>query len=175
MPAVSNSEGPRDVAIAEMAVNLHVLLQQREETVVTAESLTGGLLAALLTDAPGASQVYLGGVVSYATALKESLLGVPQELVDEHGVVSAECARAMAEGVRRITGATYALATTGVAGPGKQEDKDVGTVFVAVAAPGGTTVDPLFLDGDRHAIREGTCAAALSALSAMLHEAAAPA
>ncbi|GAB2858522.1 hypothetical protein GCM10027026_05370 [Myroides odoratimimus subsp. xuanwuensis] len=168
----SNSDGPRDVAIADLATNLHVLLQDREETLSTAESLTGGLLASLLTDAPGASVVYLGGVVSYATELKERLLGVPQEIVDEHGVVSAECASAMADGARRITGSTYALATTGVAGPTKQEDKDVGTVFVAVAAPNGTTVDALTLDGDRHAIREGTCAAALSALSAMLLEAA---
>lgn len=172
---MSNSEGPRDEAIAALAANLHVLLQEREQTLATAESLTGGLLASLLTDAPGASLVYLGGVVSYATELKEKLLGVPQQIVEEHGVVSAECASAMAEGVRRLTGATYALATTGVAGPGKQEDKDVGTVFIAVAAPDGTTVDALALDGDRHAIREGTCAAALSALSAMLHEAAAPA
>src|SRR3954471_16853199 len=92
-------------------------------TIATAESLTGGRLSTRLTDTPGASETFLGGVVTYATALKVSLLGVDQAIVDEHGVVSAECAQAMASGVRAVTGATYGLSTTGVAGPTPQEDK----------------------------------------------------
>lgn len=139
-------------------------LAGRGESLATAESVTGGMLAAMLTDVPGASRAYRGGVVSYATALKTSLLGVPQAVVDDHGVISAPCAAAMADGVRRVTGATYAVSTTGVAGPDEQEDQPVGTVFVGVSAPTGTVVTSLRLSGDREAIRRATCAAALDAL-----------
>ncbi len=108
------------------AEDLHALLRSAGASVATAESLTGGRLAALLTSVPGASATYVGGVVTYATELKQSLLGVPEALVAEHGVVSAPCARAMAAGVRGLTGSTYALATTGVAGPDRQEGQAAG-------------------------------------------------
>jgi PncC family amidohydrolase len=137
-------------------------------TVATAESLTGGRLAALLTALPGSSVTYVGGVVSYATSVKQRVLGVPAALVHEHGVVSAECAAAMAGGVRDLVGSTYALSTTGVAGPDEQEGKPAGTVFVAVSGPDGTTVERLALSGDREEIQEATCAAALSALDGIL-------
>lgn len=153
-------------------MDLHTLLgglADRGATLATAESLTGGRLAAAITVVPGASRVYLGGVVAYATAVKQALLGVPEEVVESHGVVSAECARAMAEGARSALGATYAVSTTGVAGPDPQEDKPAGTVYVAVAGPGGTTVRPLELVGDRRSIQDRTCQEAVSALGGRLH------
>jgi PncC family amidohydrolase len=140
-------------------------LAARGETLATAESLTGGLLAARLTDVPGASRSFVGGVVSYATRVKVSVLGVPDELVAQHGVVSEECAVAMAHGVRDRLDATWGLATTGVAGPDPQEGRAVGTVWVAVAGPAGATEHLLDLAGDRAAIRQATCDAVLELLS----------
>jgi nicotinamide-nucleotide amidase len=147
---------------------LLALLEAAGATLSTAESLTGGRLAAAVTAVPGASRSYLGGVVVYATALKESLLGVPHGLVEQYGVVSAECARAMAAGCRDVTGATYALATTGVAGPDSQEGKPVGTVFVGVAGPGGVRALSLELVGGRHQIQDRACREALAALCGIL-------
>lgn len=145
-------------------------LVEADHTVATAESLTGGRLAARLTDVPGSSAAFVGGVVTYATEVKVGVLHVPQELVDEHGVVSGECAESMAAGVRALLGTTYGISTTGVAGPDTQEGKPVGTVFVAVAGPEGTDVVPLDLDGDRDRIQERTIDAALSALAVMMGE-----
>jgi nicotinamide-nucleotide amidase len=117
-----------------------------------------------LSAVPGASQTYLGGVVSYATSVKIAVLGVPEELVERHGVVSAQCAAAMADGVRALTGATVGVATTGVAGPTEQEGKPVGTVFVAVSSPDGVRTIALELAGSREEIVERTCDEALQAL-----------
>ncbi len=152
------------------AATVHALLRSRRATVASAESLTGGQLAARLTAVPGASATYVGGVVTYATALKVSLLGVPQEVVDRHGVVSAECARAMAVGVRTLTGADFAIATTGVAGPDEQEGKPVGTVYVAVVGPGSEQVLALELTGGRSDVQDSTCVHGLSALAGMLRQ-----
>ncbi|KAB2813360.1 CinA family protein [Pimelobacter simplex] len=140
-------------------------LRARGASVATAESLTGGRLAARLTDVPGSSHVFVGGVVSYQTQVKVEVLGVPQDVVDRDGVVSAPCARAMAEGVRRLVGADYALSTTGVAGPERQEDKPVGTVYVGLAGPGATRVVALELGGGRGEIQDATVLAALAALT----------
>ncbi len=148
----------------ELLTRLHA----QGATLATAESLTGGGLAALLTAVAGASRVYRGGVVAYATGVKEQVLGVPPDLVARHGVVSAECARAMAEGARAALGADWAVSTTGVAGPDQQEGKPVGTVYVGVAGPGGTTVTALELVGDRHAVQERACREAISAVGASL-------
>ena len=145
------------------------LLVSRGATLATAESLTGGRLAARITAVPGASRAYVGGVVAYATEVKQDLLGVPDPVLARHGVVSAECARAMAEGARRLLGASHALATTGVAGPDLQEGKPAGTVFVGVAGPAGTSVVALELRGDREGIQERTCDEALAALGGILH------
>jgi PncC family amidohydrolase len=150
------------------AVEALTLLGAAGATLATAESLTGGRLAAVVTAVPGASVSYLGGFVTYATALKESLLHVPHDLVERYGVVSAECARAMAEGCRQSTGATYTLATTGVAGPDSQEGKPVGTVFVGIAGPDGVAALTMELVGDRHQIQDRACREALSALCGIL-------
>lgn len=152
----------------EAAAGVLEALARRGETLATAESLTGGLLAARLTDVPGASRSFVGGVVSYATRTKVSALGVPEHVVERHGVVSRECVVAMAEGVRTRLDATWGLATTGVAGPDEQDGHPVGTVWIAVAGPSGTGARLLALSGDRSAIRAATCAGVLSDLAAVL-------
>ena len=144
------------------------LLASRGETLATAESLTGGRLAALLTAVPGASRVYVGGVVAYGSSVKQDLLEVSDAVLARHGVVSPECARAMAEGVRHRLGATYAISTTGVAGPDPQEGEPVGTVFVGIAGPGDVTALALELAGDRSTIQDRTCAEALAGFAGVL-------
>lgn len=152
-------------ALARRALEV---LAERGESLATAESLTGGLLSATLTDVPGASRSLVGGVVSYATRIKESLLGVPATVVAEHGVVSGECAEAMALGVRARLRTTWGLATTGVAGPDVQEGKPVGEVWIAVAGPSGAAVRRLALSGDRRTIREQSCREVLALLTEVL-------
>jgi nicotinamide-nucleotide amidase len=129
------------------------MLAARNATLAVAESMTGGLLAGRLTDTPGASAQFRGGVVAYATDLKASVLGVDPAVLAEHGAVAAETAAAMAVGVRALTGATYGLATTGVAGPGEQEGKPVGTLHIGLAAPDGCATRSLRLPGDRPRVR----------------------
>ena len=129
-------------------------LKARGLTLAAAESCTGGLTAKRLTDVPGASAVFLGGVVSYTNGVKERALGVPHDMLEEYGAVSEPVARAMAEGVRRLTCADIALSVTGVAGPDKDDrGHDVGTVYIALSAQNETTVQLLHLSGDRSAIR----------------------
>lgn len=119
-------------------------------TLGTAESCTGGLLAKRLTDLPGASAVFRGGVVSYTNEVKANVLGVAQTLLDEQGAVCADVARAMAQGARRVLGCDVAVATTGVAGPDSDErGNPVGLVYVAMAAPDGCWVRELHLGGAR--------------------------
>jgi nicotinamide-nucleotide amidase len=115
---------------------VHRLLADRAATVAVAESLTGGLVGAELTGMPGSSATFRGGVVAYATALKHSLLGVPEDLLATHGAVHPDVAVAMAAGVRERLGATYGVATTGVAGPQAQDGRPVGTLHVAVTGSG---------------------------------------
>ena len=121
---------------ATMQEIVHNLLTQRRQTLATAESCTGGSIAARFTAMPGASAYFLCGVVAYSNESKNNLLGVDPETIASRGAVSEEVARQMAEGARRITGADYAVATTGIAGPaGGTEQKPVGTVWMAVAGP----------------------------------------
>lgn len=140
-------------------------LRARGWTIATAESCTGGLLAGRLTKLPGSSDVVEGGIVSYSDAVKERALGVDPALLAAHGAVSAEVAEAMATGARERLGVDVAISTTGIAGPGGgSDDKPVGTVHVAVAAPEGTIVRHLRLPGDRTRVRELTTTAALHLL-----------
>ena len=155
-----------DAQLVAAALNAELL--RRSAMLATAESLTGGELGMLLSAAPGASDTYLGGVISYATSVKRDLLGVPQRTVDEHGVVSAECAAEMAAGARSLLGADYAVSTTGVAGPADQEGKPVGLVYLGVAGPYGVTTKELRLDGDRAQVRTRSCLEAMSAAMAMI-------
>jgi PncC family amidohydrolase len=129
-------------------------LRARAETVATAESLTGGLLGVLLTTVPGASDSYVGGVISYATRLKATLAGVDPDTLRALGPVAERTAQEMASGVCRICQADWGLATTGVAGPDPQDGHPVGEVYVAVAHPasGLLRAEALSLSGDRATI-----------------------
>lgn len=140
------------------------LLRGTGRTVSCAESCTGGTIAALLTSVPGASEYFLGSVTSYAIPVKEKVLGVPAKTIAEHGVVSSEVAAAMAEGVRRLTGSTFSVATTGLAGPGGDENNPVGTVWIGVSGPAGTQTFRKQYHNDRKRNIERFAAAALDFL-----------
>jgi nicotinamide-nucleotide amidase len=144
------------------------LLRQRGETVGCAESLTGGLVCATLVAVPGASQVVRGAIVAYAPDLKTSLLGVDGQLLAASGTVAAATAEAMARGAAERLGATYGLATTGVAGPDPSEGKPAGTVHVAVAGPGGVQARLMRLRGDRETVRRSSVTAVLELLTDLL-------
>ena len=147
------------------AVQLLARLRERGETLAVAESLTGGLLAASIVDVPGASKVFRGGLVVYATDLKGSLAGVPAELLAERGPVDPDVALALARGARERCRADWGLATTGVAGPEPQDGHPVGRVYVGIAGPATADVRQLTLAGDRAAIRRGSVTAALALLT----------
>jgi nicotinamide-nucleotide amidase len=137
-------------------------LRERGETIATAESCTGGLIGARITDAPGASAVYLGGVVAYADRVKIERLGVEEALVKRDGAVSETVVSAMAQGCRRAFGASWAVSVTGIAGPtGGTPEKPVGTVWIAVDGAGGTTAARFVFPGSREMIRERTVNKAL--------------
>ena len=152
------------------AAELIALLAARRQSIAVAESLTGGLLAAALTDVPGASAVFRGGVVAYATELKAVLLGVDRALLAAQGAVSAEVAGAMAGGVADRLGATVGAATTGVAGPDPAEGKPAGTVYIAASAGPQTLVRRLALSGSRAAIRAATVREALALVLVIVRE-----
>jgi nicotinamide-nucleotide amidase len=138
------------------------LCRQRGWTAATAESCTGGLVAARLTSIPGSSDVVAGGIVSYSDGVKEAELGVPRALLDEHGAVSAEVAAAMAAGVRERLGVDVGMSVTGIAGPGGgSPEKPVGLVFLHASSPDGELALELQMPGDRDAIRSRSAAAAL--------------
>jgi nicotinamide-nucleotide amidase len=160
--------GPGESGAA--AAEIIALLTARGQSVATAESLTGGLLAAALTDIPGASAAFRGGIVAYATELKAVLLGVDLAVLDRHGAVSAEVAAAMADGVAGRLGASFGVSTTGVAGPDPAEGKPAGTVFVAASAGRQPRVQRLALAGSRDDIRHETVEAALALLLVRMRE-----
>jgi len=145
------------------------LCRSRGLTLATAESCTGGMVATRITAVPGASDVFVGSVVAYANQVKEADLGVPPELVEEHGAVSAEVAAAMAAGVRERLGADVAVAVTGVAGPGGgTPDKPVGLVFAHAGGPDGELAVRTELPGDREMIRGRATAASLHLVRRLL-------
>ncbi len=141
------------------------LLRERGETVATAESCTGGMLASRIVDIPGSSDYFLGGVVSYANEAKETLLGVSRSTLEEHGAVSSQVATQMSEGVRRRFGATYGIGITGIAGPGGgTPQKPVGLVYISLSTPSRTLCRRYHLTGGRNAVRTRTATAALNIL-----------
>ena len=150
-----DDETPQSVALD--------MLMARGLTLATMESCTGGLLASLITDIPGSSNAFRGGLISYATELKEAW-GVPTEVIAAHGVISVETARAMAEAARQRTGADVGLSVTGVAGPDEQEGKPVGTVHIAAASPAGTRATSQQFRGPRAEIKLRAAYTALNLL-----------
>jgi nicotinamide-nucleotide amidase len=148
-----------------LAAQLHALLLARGETVATAESLTGGLMGAALTDTPGASSTYRGGLIVYATDLKATLAGVSDALLADRGAVDPGVAAALAVGARDRLGATWGLGLTGVAGPDPQDGQPVGTLHIGVAGPSGDpVVTSVTVTGDRAAIRRAAVETALTVL-----------
>ena len=126
------------------------MLAENGKTVSAAESCTGGLISSLFTSVPGSSEYYLGSVTSYANSVKTGVLGVPAEIIEKYGAVSEECVREMAEGVRRITGSDFSVATSGIAGPGGGSDtKPVGLVCIGVSSQMGTETFRMVFKGDR--------------------------
>ena len=160
----------RDADPAQTAAVVLERLAERGQTVAVAESLTGGLVAAELTAVPGASRAFVGSVTAYASRAKRDLLGVDGPLLDTEGAVNAEVARQMATGVRRVLGADWGVATTGVAGPDRQDGQPVGRVYVAVAGPRADEVTARRLDlaGDRAGIRRAAVQAVLTLLCGAL-------
>ena len=145
--------------------DVHAQLIERHQTVSVAESCTGGLLGAALTERPGSSAYFLGGIQAYANSVKEELLGVSHETLLSFGAVSEEVASEMALGIQRLTGSDWALSTTGIAGPdGGSEEKPVGTVWVSVADSVGVYSQKFLLDGARPNVRNRTVFEALSIL-----------
>lgn len=151
-------------------MNLVGALRSRGLTVAFCESLTAGLAAATLADTPGASTVLRGGLVPYATELKTVLAGVPEQVLDTCGPVSAETAAAMALGVREVCRADWGVSLTGVAGPDPQDGHPVGEVWVGYADAGGVETERLNLTGSRRQIREAAVTAALEGLLARVEQ-----
>jgi len=149
----------------DLVATLAAALTRRSGMLCTAESCTGGLIAAACTDRAGSSDWFERGVVSYSNAAKTELLGVPAALIEAHGAVSEPVARAMAEGALARSHAQWALAVTGVAGPGGGSlAKPVGTVWLAWAGPAGVQAEHRLFSGDRAAVRQATARRALEGL-----------
>jgi nicotinamide-nucleotide amidase len=171
------TEGVAGRNARELAAEVLGLLSAAGRTLAVAESLTGGLVAAALTDVPGSSVAFRGGIVAYATELKAELLGVDAAMLAAHGPVYPAVAAAMAAGVRDRLGATVGAATTGVAGPGPQDGQPAGTVHIAVSMPASRTHDDdetivrsIALTGDRDEVRRLTVERVLGLLLGRLRE-----
>jgi nicotinamide-nucleotide amidase len=170
MPSSTPIYTPRtSETLRDICFEIILLLKTANETIGVAESLTGGLIMSALTSIEGSSAVFRGGVVSYATPLKQKLLSVDANLVLQHGVIHEEVAQQMAEGAREVTTfdgtpTTWGLSTTGVAGPGMQDGKPVGMVFIGIAGgemEGCMSYGPLLFKGSREQVREATVMEAL--------------
>ncbi len=141
------------------------ILTESGKTLSAAESCTGGLISSLITSIPGSSAYYLGSVTSYANSVKKGVLGVPMEIIGKHGAVSSECVAAMADGVRRLTGSDYSVATSGIAGPGGGTDtKPVGLVWIGVSSAKGTETFSMTFKNDRKRNIERFASSALNIL-----------
>ena len=151
-----------DEALIALAQKLVEQLRARNQQITTAESCTGGLVAALITEISGSSSVFSRGVVSYANEVKSALLGVDKKLLAAHGAVSAEVATAMAQGALKKAHADIAIAITGIAGPtGGSPEKPVGLVFIALAGKNGLEVKRFLFKGERHEVRMQAVKAAI--------------
>jgi nicotinamide-nucleotide amidase len=164
------ADGVAGPGARELAAEILRLLTASGRTLAAAESLTGGLVAAALTDVPGSSSAFRGGVVAYATELKAQLLGVDSHMLASHGPVYAPVAVAMAEGVRERLDATVGVATTGVAGPDPADGFPPGTVHIAVSLADDTVVRTMALTGTRDEVRRLAVERALGLLLGRLRE-----
>jgi nicotinamide-nucleotide amidase len=145
------------------------LLTRKKKTLATAESCTGGFIAHQITNVPGASEIFLGGIVAYSNQVKEKFLGVRPEILKKHGAVSEAVAREMAGGARKKFGADFAIAVTGIAGPtGGTKTKPIGTVFIALAGAFGTIVERKLNCFGREKFKEVTARQALEMLRVQL-------
>jgi nicotinamide-nucleotide amidase len=151
-----------------IAAEIVETLTSRGESLSIAESLTGGALSSAIVDIPGASHVFRGTVIAYATEIKIRELAVPSDLIDSDGVVSESVALAMAEGVRSRMGTTWAISATGVAGPGAHDGTPAGTVWIAIIGPEVRESVKLALEGDRVAVRRGAVESALGVFARIL-------
>ena len=148
--------------LASVSAQVVQTFLEKQLTLGTAESLTGGMIAASVAGVSGASAVLMGGVVSYDARVKHELLGVGQDIIDTVGVVSEPCARQMAQGAKAALKVDVAVSATGIAGPtGGTPETPVGTVFIGVAWAGGVKVDECHFTGDRQSVREQSAAHAL--------------
>ena len=151
------------MTVAEKLVELY---KSSGKTCATAESCTGGGIGAAITSVAGSSEVFLGGVISYANEVKRDVLGVAAQVLDEHGAVSSETAAQMAEGARRLTKADVAVAVTGIAGPGGgSAEKPVGLVWFGLATADGVRTEKAIFPGDREQVRSATVTHALGMLT----------
>jgi PncC family amidohydrolase len=152
-----------DESLSKLAERLQGICLGRHLTVAAAESCTGGLIAETITRVPGSSGYFLGGVVPYANAAKVALLGVPAAVIEHHGAVSAQVARAMASAARERFGASLGVSVTGIAGPdGGTDAKPIGLTYVGLADAGAVEVRRFTWGGDRDANRRDSAAAALA-------------
>ncbi|TSA22795.1 MAG: CinA family protein [Actinomycetales bacterium] len=152
----------------ELATTVIKQLRKSGKTLAVAESLTGGGLGAALTEVPGSSEVFLGGITTYTDSSKVKLLEIPKRLISKHTAVSEEVAKAMAESVRKIFKSDFAISTTGVAGPGKAYGKSAGSVWLAIATKKEVIAVELSIAGDRATVRKSTIESALATFSRIL-------
>ena len=153
--------------IASLVEDALAVLREKGETLSTAESLTAGSLSSAITSIPGSSDVFLGGITAYQSSVKSSHLGVSEELITKHTVFSEEVAIAMAQGALKSFGSTWAISTTGVAGPGPSDGVAAGTVWVAIEGPVTQAIE-LSLSGERDSVRNATTASAMAAFARIL-------
>jgi PncC family amidohydrolase len=147
------------------------LLKNENLKLATAESCTGGLLGSKITDVPGASSYYMGGIIAYSNEIKTDILGVKRETIERYGAVSKECALEMVSGVSKLFGSQVSIATTGIAGPsGGTKDKPVGLVFIAIKVKNKINVEKFIFNGNRIEIKEKVAEQAIRDTIKMLHE-----
>ena len=155
--------------IEQLATELLDRLKEKQQTLATAESCTGGGIGHYLTAIPGSSAAYAGGVISYTNQVKEEILDVPSAVLEEHGAVSAQTATAMAQGVRELLHTDFGLSVTGLAGPdGDGSDNPVGTVYIAAAWPDNHVVEKFIFSGSREEVRTQAVEAALNLLNSIV-------